>query len=193
MAMALLKILLLVISLAQGVLSISRAENACSDLEGVFPDTPAEILANEPNVRRVDPNSGVNSQDCLDAANYSTAQPCATLHYAVHGNEDPNNRTAVENIVIYLAEGNFSLVGGLWIINSENVSIIGAQDGSSVLQCGSYGVNDELQPCFYENLQIRNSFRVYTFGLTFTQCGPVSSAAYVVDSEIVVFQNCSFR
>ena len=184
--------LLLVVSLFQVVLSISREENGCSDFEGgVFPSEIAEVLASGPTVRRVDPISGVNNQDCLDAANYSSAQPCATLHYSLHGTEDPNDRTGVENVVIYLAEGNYRLVGGVTIINSKNVSIIGAEGGSSVLQCGAYGENE--QPCFYENFQIRNSSWVYVFQVTFTQCGPIASAAYIAESDFVVFQNCSFR
>ena len=193
MAMASWK-LLFVAALFRFVLSVSstaREENGCADLEGVFPNEVAEVLTSGLTVRRVDPNSGINTQDCLNAANNSSAQPCATLHYALHGNEDPNNRTRVENVVVYLPEGNYSLVGGLWIINSDNVSIIGAEDGSSVIECGVYGVND--QPCFYENLQIQNSTRVYVFRVTFTKCGPITSSAYIAESEFVVFHNCSFR
>ena len=84
-----------------------------------------------------------------------------------------------------------SSAGAQTIINSRNITLIGSGKGSTRLVCGRFGSED--QPCSYRNFQIRNSSYVHVYGVTFTQCGPITSAVYISDSEFVVFEDCSFQ
>ena len=95
--------------------------------------------------------------------------------------------------MVYIGPGTFRPINGVAIavIDSRNVSLVGAGRGQTVFECGRYGENDT--PCSYMNFQIRNSSSVSVSGITFTQCGPITSAVYISTSENVVIRDCEFR
>ena len=77
------------------------------------------------------------------------------------------------------------------VINSRNITLIGASSDETVFECGAYGDND--RPCDYMNFQIRNSSHVYIKGITFTRCGPITSAVYIASSEHIIIEDCVLR
>ena len=77
------------------------------------------------------------------------------------------------------------------VIDSRNVALIGAGRGKTVFECGSFG--DEDAPCSYMNFQIRSSSSVFVSGVTFSHCGPITSAVYISTSENIVIRDCEFR
>ena len=136
--------------------------------------------------RRVDQQLGENSTACLNGS-----VPCRSFHYALHGVEEKGERSSVRGLVVELGEGTYVLTGSQQIINSVGVAIIGAGPDKTILQCGEFG--DEDKVCDYMNLQIRNSTDVVLRGLTFTRCGPITSALYIALSDNVYLQDCVFR
>ena len=161
----------------------------CGELKSTFP-SKAELFQNSV-YREVDPVSGRNTPECLNAANSSDAPPCRTLQYGVHGFEEPQNRSVLFDVVVKLAPGTYELNGALQILDSSRVALIGAGVDSTFFNCGEFGDSDSA--CSYMNLQIRNSSQVYVSGITFTRCGPVTSSVYIAESHFVVFQECAWR
>ena len=136
--------------------------------------------------RSVDQEKGENSTACLNGS-----VPCRTLHYALHGLDDVQLRSNLSNLRVNLQPGRYILTGSELVINSVNVSIIGAGAEQTVFNCGEFGDSDRV--CDYMNFQIRNSINVYVSGVTFTRCGPITSSTYVAFSDNIYFKNCVFR
>ena len=103
------------------------------------------------------------------------------------------HRVAQEDVTISIGPGTYAPANGspVVVINSRNIALIGAGSGETVFECGAYGDND--RPCDYMNFQIRNSSHVYIKGITFTRCGPITSAVYIGSSEHVVFEDCVLK
>lgn len=95
------------------------------------------------------------------------------------------------NLRVKLQPGTYILTGSQPIINSVNVSLIGAGPDKTVFHCGEFG--DEDRVCDYMNFQIRNSSNICVCGITFTRCGPITSSVYVAFSDTIFFKNCVFR
>ena len=145
------------------------------------------ILSSATVIRSVDLERGENTTACLNGS-----KPCRTLHYALHGVDDMLLHSSVSNLRVNLQPGTYVLTGSEQIINSVNVSMIGvAGVEETVLSCGEFGDLDRV--CDYMNFQIRNSTNVYMSEVTFTHCGPITSAAYVAFSDNIYFENCVFR
>lgn len=157
----------------------------CEQLLNEIPPEMDIIFTNY-TARWVNPNSGQNTPACLNSS--SAATPCSSLKFALLGQEDTNQSSDVHNLVVYLSPGMYSLSGGLPLVNAHRVAIIG---NSSTVSCGVFGKEND-RPCSYMNFQIRNSTYVYVSGITFTQCGPVTSNVYVADSSYVFFKDCVF-
>ena len=147
-------------------------------------DAINSILSSAAWRRSVDLEVGANVSECLNGS-----VPCKTLHYALHGTAESSN---VKDLVIELSNGTYVFTDSLAIVNSANVTILGAGVGETIFNCGEFGEGDE-RVCDYRNLQIRNSSRVYVYGVTFTRCGPVTSSVYVAFSDSIFFKNCVFR
>ena len=158
--------------------SYSNARESVIDVEG--------ILSSAVVRRSVDLEHGENSSACLNGS-----VPCRTLHYALHGVDDAELRSNVKDLVVSLLPGTYVLTGSQQIIDSVNVSILGAGAEQTVLNCGEFGDTDRV--CDYMNFQIRNSTNVYISGITFTRCGPITSAVYVAFSDNIYFEGCVFR
>lgn len=156
----------------------------CKQLLNEIPPEMDLIFTNY-TPRWVNLDSGQNTDACLNSS--SAATPCSSLRFALLGQEDTNQ--SVRNLVVYLSPGTYNLSGGLPLINAHRVAIIG---NSSTVSCGAFGKEND-QPCSYMNFQIRNSTYVYVSGITFTQCGPVTSNVYVADSSHLFFKDCAFR
>ena len=131
----------------------------------------------------------MNTIDCLSGN--SSSPPCQSLHFALHGVEEVEGRSNLRGVVVELSPGTYNLSGGLGIVNSVDVAILGAGPEKSIFTCGEFGDNDRV--CDYMNFQIRNSSSVYINGVTFTRCGPITSAVYVAFSDDIYFDNCVFR
>ena len=159
---------------------------ACSDLEEELVRGQDNVFLNS-TVRRVDPVIGLDSESCLN----TTDLPCATLLYALHGTQNASAQSVVEDITVYLVPGTYRLSGRLLVVNSQRVALIGSGKEETRLVCGAFGDAD--LPCSYMNFQIRSSSYVLVSGLTFTGCGPITSAVYISDSTFVTFENCAFQ
>ena len=165
-------------------LSASCDHGSCAHTKESVIDVNA--IQSSATVRRsVDLENGVNSTDCLNGS-----VPCRTLHYALHGVDDAGERSNVRNLVVELGAGTYVLTGSQQIINSINVSIVGAGADRTVFNCGEFGESDRV--CDYMNFQIRNSTNVYVSGITFTRCGPITSSVYVALSDNIYFEKCVF-
>ena len=94
---------------------------------------------------------------------------------------------------MYVGAGTYKTISesAVAVINSENVTIVGSGQGQTFFHCGGYEESDS--PCSYMNFQIRNSTNVYVRGITFTRCGPITSAVYIASSQSVTFEDCEFR
>ena len=173
-------------------LIVSASPNEiCQELNEYFPNEIAKIFQ-QPTIRYVDPASGVNSPECLNQTNTTNPLPCRTLHYGLHGSEDPMERVALFDVVVHLAPGHYSAVNGsVQVLNSERVAIVGSGAESTFFHCGALGDDDA--PCAYLNFQIRRSSHVYVSGMTFTQCGPITSIVYVAETDFLFFKDCVFR
>ena len=98
-----------------------------------------------------------------------------------------------ENVTVYIGPGRHRPTNEapIAVIDSRNIALIGSGVGQTMFECGRFG--DEDAPCSYMNFQIRNSSSVFVSGITFTRCGPITSAVYMSTSESVVITNCEFR
>ena len=163
---------------------------ACSDLEEELVQGQDNAFLNS-TVRRVDPEMGLDAESCLNSTGESDSPPCATLLYALHGTQNASAQSVAEDVTIYIAPGTYRLSGRLLIINSQRVALIGSGREETRLVCGAFGDAD--LPCSYMNFQIRSSSYVFVSGLTFTLCGPITSAVYISDSAFVTFENCAFQ
>lgn len=105
----------------------------------------------------------------------------------------PQNQSVTENLTIYIGPGTYKPTNevAIAVIDSSNISLVGAGGSQTVFQCGGYKDGDS--PCSYMNFQIRASRYVFVSGFTFTRCGPITSAFYISSSDHVVIKDCVFR
>ena len=96
-------------------------------------------------------------------------------------------------VTIYIGAGTYTPTNNsaIAVINSQSIALIGSGKDQTYLECGAYEETD--RPCSYMNFQIRSSSNVYVKGITFTRCGPITSAVYIASSEHVMFEDCDFR
>jgi hypothetical protein len=167
---------------------------ACDTLEQQLIPSVDEMLNSSYTtaIRRVE-RGGTDNSSCLNTDDDTEPPPCASVEYALHTTVDAQHRVAQENITIYIGAGIYAPANGspVAVINSRNIALIGAGSGDTQFECGAYGENDS--PCDYMNFQIRNSSHVYIKGITFTRCGPITSAIYIASSEHIVFEDCVLR
>lgn len=182
-------VVLAALALLPGWLSARNTE-ICNELEQYFLAENTSIFTS-PTIRKLDSDHGSNSEACLNVDNSTDPPPCQTLHYALHGNENPSNLVNLYDIFIHIAPGTYRLNNRTRILNSNRVALLGAGVGKTRFICGTFGEEDTL--CEYMNFQIRNSSHVYVSGVTFTRCGPITSIVYVAESDFVIFQDCAFR
>ena len=143
-------------------------------------------------VRRVDQDNGLDSEDCLNLEQSSSPQACRTLQYALHESADTSVGLATGFLRLELGPGVYRAIGeSNKIINSYNISIIGAGVSQTVFVCGNNGTEDT--PCNYLNFQIINSTRILLANATFTGCGPITSSLYIGKSDFVFLDGCSFQ
>ncbi len=185
-----IKLVLLLQILTSAVCSNAEGFNVCGDLNSYFPNEKDKIFQ-RPTIRMVDPDSGNNTQECLNEVNISDPLPCKTLQFALHGDENPNITVPISDLAVHVMPGTYLFTNTLQILNSKRVAIVSSGSESTFFNCGTFGSEDVL--CEYRNLQIRNSSYVYLDGITFTRCGPITSSLYVAESEHIFVENCVFR
>lgn len=159
----------------------------CDAFDSIFP-SPA--LSSYSVQRRVDLTDGNDSVECLNLNSSDTSPPpCRSLQYALHETENISIGIPVSSLAVLLGPGVYtSLLESTRIINSNEVAIIGAGVSETFVVC-----RNEETVCEYENFQIMNSTNVTVRGITFTRCGPITSAFYVGFSDFVSIENCSFE
>ena len=165
----------------------------CDDLNDQLSEEYDKIINANSTVRKVDLESGLDEEECLNANRTSDPTPCLTLLYALHGdtNED-NMENAASDLVVYLGPGVYrSFENTTRAVNSHRVAFIGAGASRTIVTCGTSGKNDV--PCSFPNFQIRNSSHVLVSGITFTGCGPITSSLFVGQSDYIFIENCSFE
>ncbi|CAI8022052.1 hypothetical protein GBAR_LOCUS12976 [Geodia barretti] len=153
---------------------------------------PLQKGPDDVTVRRVELN-GTDNASCLNANREQDSPPCRTIEFALQPTLNVENRSVTENLTIYVGAGIYRPANqdAIGIIDSRNVQLIGAGVGQTVFWCGLYGEEDTA--CSYMNFQIRNSKYVYLSNMTFTRCGPITSAVYISSSDYVVVKDCQFR
>lgn len=184
--------LLMLLLITTNLVSLgSTHHEACDKLNNVLVSTERDVFNTFEGfvTRYVNPETGRNTIACLNYDNTTTPPPCMSLHYALQGEE--NIMQTNNDVVIYLAAGTYTLDSFTRIINSNRVAIIGSGVDVSFGNCGQFGEEDQV--CDFMNFQIRNSTYVYIYGITFTRCGPISSAVYIAQSDFIFFKNCTFR
>ncbi len=175
-----------VVLLSDCWLLVSSDSSSCASISRKSAIDIDAIASSATITRSVDQEKGKNSSACLNGS-----RPCRTLHYALHGLDDVQLRSNVSNLRVNLQPGTYLLTGSELIVDSINVSVVGAGADETVFNCGEFGDTDRV--CDYMNFQIRNSINVYVSGVTFTRCGPITSSAYVAFSDNIYFENCVFR
>lgn len=163
--------------------SCTDIRQTCKQVETLPQHIYNNTVSQNSAVIHVDPVNGSDTPACLNSS-----IPCATLQYALYRRTE---QVGQSNITLLVAPGKYQLVDSFRILDSERVSIIGSGSDSTFFVCGAYGDDDS--PCTYMNFQIRNSHYIYISGVTFTQCGPVTSNVYIADSGFVYFEDCVFR
>lgn len=143
-------------------------------------------------LRRVDLTQGNDSLQCLNRNKTSSPPPCRTLQYALHESEDVTVGGEAGHLRLELGPGVYrSINESTKIINSYNISIIGAGVSQTVVVCGVNGSADT--SCNYPNFQIINSTGIFVSGITFTGCGPITSSLYIALSDFVFIDSCYFQ
>jgi hypothetical protein len=165
----------------------------CEDLDGLFGPGQSALLAGpDLTLRRVDPVNGLDSAECLNNEQAANPPTCRTLQYALHESEDTSVGTTTPNLRVELGRGEYQSINqSSKILNTNNVTIVGAGISQTIIVCGESGSQDS--PCDYQNAQISNASHVYVTGITFTGCGPVTSALYVATSNFIFIDQCSFE
>lgn len=179
-------LVLCVVLLSNCWLLVSSDHSSCAAVSRKSVIDTDAIINSATVTRSVDQERGENSSGCLNGS-----VPCRTLHYALHGLDDVQLHSTASNLRVNLQPGTYLLTGSELIINSVNVSVVGAGADQTVFNCGEFGDTDRV--CDYMNFQIRNSTNVYVSGITFTRCGPITSSAYIAFSDNIYFDNCVFR
>ena len=163
------------------------SSSSCSQLEDTVMMSKGDAMHG--TIRRVDASAGKDVEDCLNAslsvAGSAPPPPCKTLSYALHGE---NVSSPVDGVTLLVGPGSYQLTSPFQIIDSHRVSLIASTSEETRVMCGGFS-----KPCSYVNFQIRNSDSVFVSGLTFTGCGPITSAVYIAHSSSVTFEKCVFR
>ncbi len=173
-------ILLLALTTVYG--GVSEDVQVCEELNDYFTGEKESVFQQATH-RSVDPGSGNNSEECLNGVN---PPPCKTLQFALYGHEDISS--PITGLVVHIAPGTLQFTGGVSILNSHRVAIVGSGADSTVFSCG-----EEDKLCAFMNFQIRNSSYVSISGVTFTRCGPITSSLYIAESDHVFVEDCVFR
>ena len=127
----------------------------------------------------------------------SYPMPCSTLNYAVRGNRsvgtiNPRNcsddTSVLANVNVVLQSGVYQLYERLVLGYSTNVNFQADTDSSPTIRCVSYPNYDS-----YDNI-FGCSVDGLTFaGITFEECGPISSNVFIHNSTNIRFKSCTFR
>ena len=170
---------------------IPASDAQCDELDLLFPPVVKDIKT-EATIRIVDQQGGTDNEDCLNRNNSTSPPPCRTLQYALHESEDTTVGDRASNLLLRLGPGVYrSLNESNKIINSYKVAIIGAGVSETTFVCGENGTADA--PCDYPNFQIVNSSHIYISRIRFSGCGPITSPAYIAQSNFVVVEDCLFE
>ena len=164
---------------------LSLCDNStCQTLNTYFEDFHINFLSNS-IVRCVSfHKNATDSPNCLDRGN-----SCATLLYALYGDEDPaSSDVQLQNVTLNIGSGVHQLTEGLPIHNATFISFIGVDD--TVIECGE---NPVFSNCSLKNIHISYSSFIYFYGITFQNCQPKVSMLHIQESEKVIFDNCTFR
>ena len=168
-------------------LSPRPSSSTCSQLEAAVMASKGDAMHG--TIRRVDTSAGEDVDDCLNVSlSFAGSEPppsCKTLSYALYGG---NVSSPVDGVTLLIGPGSYQLTGPLRIIDSCRVSLIASSSEETRVMCGGFS-----KPCLYVNFQVRNSDSVFVSGLTFTGCGPITSAVYIAHSSSVTFEKCVFR
>ena len=163
--------------------ALAGTNETCHQLEDFFSPEVKSIFINA-TVRWVDSELGNDTKECLNGSTAVPSSPCQSLQYALfEGN--------TSSLVIHLSPGRYTFTNTTTVADAERVALMGAGVESTIAVCGKYLDVDEI--CDYRNFQIRRSSHVYIYGITFSQCGPITSNVYIAKSNFVFFNECRFR
>ena len=145
-------------------------------------------------IRYVSATNGADSPDCLNSTQ-ARSFPCRSLPYALFGEDEGiqypdycNYSSGPDNLCVRLEDGVHRITGELQVTNVSNLVIEAVNSGRAIISCGSFPG----EPNVY-NLTFFCSRNVTLSGVVVEQCGPVSPALHVYDSDGVTIQDCVFR
>lgn len=171
---------------------VARDYRYCEELESFFGSGEESSAPTAITWRRVDQEGGSDSEECLNGGKSPSPPSCKTLQYALHESSDNTVGTTAPNLRLDLSPGTYRAINETAkILNTHNVTIVGAGVSETIMVCGSSGEEDT--PCNYPNFQIANSSHIHIRGITFTGCGPITSSMYIGSSDFVFIDECSFE
>ena len=170
---------------------MARDYHYCGELEDLF-RPGGDSWTFTATRRRVDQEQGNDAVECLNVGQSPSPPSCRTLQYALHESPDNSLATVRPNLRLDLNPGTYRAINETAkILNTRNVTIVGAGVSETIMVCGRSG--DEDAACNYPNFQIANSSHIYVRGITFTGCGPITSSMYIATSDFVFIDECSFE
>jgi len=162
----------------------------CDEVEDQLDVARSVITGPNSIIRKVDLEEGEDKEECLNKNRTSEPPPCASLEYALHGDEHLEGVTS--DVAVYVGPGVYrSNENTTRVVETERVAFIGAGASKTIIVCENNGTED--YPCVFPNFQVRNSSHVLIAGVTFTGCGPVTSSLYIGTSDYVFIENCTFE
>ncbi len=135
--------------------------------------------------------------DMINEGIESFPTPCSTVNYAVRGNRSVGNVSILNcsddtsilvNVNVVLKAGVYQLYERLVLGYSTNITFQAAINSSPIIRCVSYPNNDT-----YDNIFGCSVDGLSFEGITFEECGPISSNVFIHGSTNIRFDSCIFR
>ncbi len=122
--------------------------------------------------------------------------PCASLNYAVRGNTSQadvsvqncfDETSILANVTILLRSGVYQLAEQLALAQSKNITFQADEGAEPVIKCVAFpNIEnfDNILGCQVDGLTFQ--------GITFTECGPISSNVFIHTSSNIKIDSCVF-
>ena len=127
----------------------------------------------------------------------SYPKPCASLNFAIRGNISRGNTNVsncsddtsiLVNVKVLLRSGVHQLTEQLVLGKSKNITFQADTESTPIVKCAYFpntGNYDNIFGCQVDGLVFE--------GITFQECGPISSNVFIYSSSNIKFDSCTFR
>lgn len=138
-------------------------------------------------------NDSADTEACLSNATSQSGgiHYCRTIRYGLTGNSTGTNFSNINNLILVVSAGRPYSMSENGIDLSESSSIIIAKDpldpGDVNFRCAKYDLYN------FNNFYWQNVENVALLGITFSHCGPRSTAVTMNMGNHFIVENCTFR